>query len=512
MITTVNPEIFRQYDIRGIFNKDLTTEVAEAIGRAYGLYLLQQLKELNKLNKPKVSIGRDVRLSSSALRDALIKGIISTGVDVVDIGECPTPLQYFSLYHLALDGGIMITGSHNPPEFNGFKISIGRETIFGEEIQKIRRIVENSKQQTVSSKQKKRGGLEYYDIIPTYIDYVKKQFAALVSDKVTMKIVVDAGNGTAGLVAPDILRKLGCQVIELFCKPDGNFPNHHPDPTIPDNLKLLIETVKKQVADLGIAYDGDADRIGVVDENGRIIWGDELMIIFARDILRQGSGRGQGTEKPIFVGEVKCSQVMYDEIKRIGGNAIMWKTGHSLIKSKMKETNALLAGEMSGHMFFADRYFGYDDAIYASCRLIEILSKHKSRDPDTRFSSLLSGLPKTYTTPEIRIDCPDDKKFKVIDRLSEIIGQIFPSPLAGEGQGEGGLSGGNIKILDTIKIDGLRIIFDNGWALIRASNTQPVLVLRFESTTEKDLKDIRNLVEEKLSRAISAIFYTNSIK
>ena len=509
MITTVNPEIFRQYDIRGIYNRDLTPEIAHSIGAAYGIYLSQQKPEQTL----KVSIGRDVRLSSSALRDALIKGIISTGVDVVDIGECPTPLQYFSMYHLALDGGIMITGSHNPPEFNGFKISVGRETIFGEEIQKIRRIVENSKQQTVSSKQKKRGGLEYYDIIPTYIDYVKKQFAALVSDKVTMKIVVDAGNGTAGLVAPDILRKLGCQVIELFCKPDGNFPNHHPDPTIPDNLKLLIETVKKQVADLGIAYDGDADRIGVVDENGRIIWGDELMIIFARDILRQGPGiGGQGSEKPVFVGEVKCSQVMYDEIKRVGGNAIMWKTGHSLIKSKMKETNALLAGEMSGHMFFADRYFGYDDAIYATCRLIEILSKHKSRDPDTRFSSLLSGLPKTYTTPEIRIDCPDDKKFKVIDRLSEIIGQIFPSPLAGEGQGEGGLSGGNIKILDTIKIDGLRIIFDNGWALIRASNTQPVLVLRFESTTEKDLKDIRNLVEEKLSRAISAIFYTNSIK
>jgi len=495
MITTVNPEIFRQYDIRGIFNKDLTTEVAEAIGRAYGLYLLQQLKELNKLNKPKVSIGRDVRLSSSALRDALIKGIISTGVDVVDIGECPTPLQYFSLYHLALDGGIMITGSHNPPEFNGFKISIGRETIFGEEIQKIRRIVENSKQQAVSSKQQKRVRLEYYDIIPTYIDYVKKQFAALVSDKVTMKIVVDAGNGTAGLVAPDILRKLGCQVIELFCKPDGNFPNHHPDPTIPDNLKLLIEIVKKQGADLGIAYDGDADRIGVVDENGRIIWGDELMIIFARDILRQGPGiGGQGSEKPVFVGEVKCSQVMYDEIKRLGGNAIMWKTGHSLIKAKMKETGALLAGEMSGHMFFADRYFGYDDAIYASCRLIEILSKHKSRDPDTRFSSLLSGLPKTYTTPEIRIDCPDDKKFGVIENLSKVI------------------QSSDINIKDIIKIDGLRIIFDNGWALIRASNTQPVLVLRFESTTEKDLKDIRSVVEEKLSRAISAISYTNSIK
>ena len=490
MITTVNPEIFRQYDIRGIYNRDLTPEIARSIGAAYGIYLSQQKPE----QALKVSIGRDVRLSSYALKDALIKGVISTGVDVVDIGECPTPLQYFSLYHLALDGGIMITGSHNPPEFNGFKISVGRETIFGEEIQKIRRIVENSKQQTVSSKQKKRGGLEYYDIIPTYIDYVKKQFATLVSDKVTMKIVVDAGNGTAGLVAPDILRKLRCQVIELFCKPDGNFPNHHPDPTIPDNLKLLIETVKKQVADLGIAYDGDADRIGVVDENGRIIWGDELMIIFARDILRQGSGRGQGTEKPIFVGEVKCSQVMYDEIKRIGGNAIMWKTGHSLIKAKMKETGALLAGEMSGHMFFADRYFGYDDAIYATCRLIEILSKHKSRDPDTRFSSLLSGLPKTYTTPEIRIDCPDDKKFGVIENLSKVI------------------QSSDINIKDIIKIDGLRIIFDNGWALIRASNTQPVLVLRFESTTEKDLKDIRNLVEEKLSRAISAIFYTNSIK
>ncbi|MEK7688870.1 MAG: phosphomannomutase/phosphoglucomutase [Deltaproteobacteria bacterium] len=485
MITTVNPGIFRQYDIRGVFNKDLTAEAARAVGMAYGIYLNSKLKTHppNADSKLKVSVGRDVRLSSNILRDALIEGIISTGVDVVDIGECPTPLQYFSIFHLSLDGGIMITGSHNPPEFNGFKITVGKETIYGQEIQEIRKIIEGRYQ---GSGVMGRGKIEYYDIIPAYIDYLKRQFKG--SIKAPVKLVIDAGNGIAGPVAPKLLRELGCDVTELFCEPNGNFPNHHPDPTIPENLEDLIEAVKTQKADFGIAYDGDADRIGVVDENGAIIWGDQLLIIFARDILKQGSGvRGQESERLTFVGDVKCSQIMYDEIERLGGNAMMWKTGHSLIKSKMKETGAIFAGEMSGHIFFADRYFGYDDAIYASCRLTEIFSKHRLKEPSVRISSLLSGLPKTCTTPEIRIDCPDDKKFGVIDRLSETIGQK---------------QRGIPAVRDIIRIDGLRIVFDYGWALVRASNTQPVLVLRFEAATEKGLTEIKRFVEDILKTVI----------
>src|SRR3989304_5067627 len=374
MITDVNSGIFRQYDIRGIFNKDLTTEIARAIGAAYGVHLLKEARsKKQEARRFKISVGRDVRLSCVALSDALIKGILSTGIDVIDIGECPTPLQYFSMFHLNLDGGIMITGSHNPPEFNGFKISVGKETIYGESIQEIRRIIEASGEWPVASGQ--RGKIEHYDIISVYIDYIKRQFNGI-SDRPAIKVVIDAGNGIGGVVAPKLLRELGCDVIELFCEPDGRFPNHHPDPTLPENLKELIRVVKEKKADMGIAYDGDADRIGVVDENGSIIWGDQLMIIFARDMLENSNvKKGTVPKSATFVGEVKCSQIMYDEIQRLGGNAIMWKKGHSLIKSKMKETGAVLAGEMSGHIFFADRYFGYDDAIYASCRLIEILAK-----------------------------------------------------------------------------------------------------------------------------------------
>jgi len=482
MTTNVNHGIFRQYDIRGVFNKDLTADTARAIGTAYGIYLNSKLKTRD--SKFKVSVGRDVRLSSKTLRDALIEGIISTGVNVVDIGECPTPLQYFSIFHLSLDGGIMITGSHNPPEFNGFKITVGKETIYGQEIQEIRKIIESGCQvagdESHSNAFRGQGETGYYDIIPAYIDYLKRQFKG--SIKALVKLVVDAGNGTAGPVAPKLLRELECDVTELFCEPNGNFPNHHPDPTIPENLEDLIEAVKTHKADFGIAYDGDADRIGVVDENGSIIWGDQLMIIFARDILGQAAG-----DKSTFVGDVKCSQTMYDEIKRLGGNAVMWKTGHSLIKSKMKETDSVLAGEMSGHIFFADRYFGYDDALYASCRLTEIFSKHRLKEPSITISSLLSGLPETCATPEIRIDCPDDKKFDIIDRLSEMIGQKqMGIPL----------------VRDIIRIDGLRLVFDYGWGLVRASNTQPVLVLRFEATTEKGLTEIKRFVEDMLKTII----------
>jgi phosphomannomutase/phosphoglucomutase len=469
--------IFRKYDIRGIFGKDLNPEIAEHIGRAFALYLMEQRPGEGL----KVSIGRDVRMSSGALRDAVIRGIISSGIDVVDIGECPTPLQYFSLYHLNLDGGIMITGSHNPPEYNGFKLSIGKETIYGEEIQELRKIIEGDKEQSPQTRGKE-GRLEHYEIIPAYLNHLIEQFSESerggnISNPI--KVVIDAGNGTAGLVVPELLKKLGYEVVELYTTPDGRFPNHHPDPTVVENLKDIIEMVKEEKADFGAAYDGDGDRIGVVDEAGNVIWGDQLMIIYARDILHH---RAEGAA---FIGEVKCSQVMYDEIERLGGRAIMWKTGHSLIKAKMKEVGAILAGEMSGHIFFADRYFGYDDAIYATCRLLEILSKARAKSQVARFSELLAGTPKTISTPEIRIDCPDEEKFEVVERLSDVI----------RNENE------DLPIKDIIRIDGLRIVFEDGWALIRASNTQPVLVMRFEASTEGTLKRIQAFVKERLEMA-----------
>jgi phosphomannomutase/phosphoglucomutase len=360
----------------------------------------------------------------------------------------------------------MITGSHNPPEFNGLKISVGQETLYGEKIQDIRRIIERG------DVTQGTGTTERYEIIPKYREYLRKGFPTLGR----IKVVVDAGNGTAGLVAPHIMGDLGCEVIELYCEPDGNFPNHHPDPVVMENIKDLIETVVSSRADIGIGYDGDADRIGVVSDKGEVVWGDRLMIIFARDIIETQKSKGIA-EKPIIVGEVKSSQVMYEEIERLGGTPIMWKAGHSLIKRKMKETGALLGGEMSGHVCFADRYFGYDDAIYTSLRLLEILSKNGS---PYSIGRLLSGLPRSFSTPEIRFACPDEVKFKIVQRAKEVF-----------------------KDYPLYDIDGIRINFEKGWGLIRASNTQPALVLRFEATDENSLREIREFVEGKLNAVIA---------
>ncbi|MGH7273901.1 MAG: phosphomannomutase/phosphoglucomutase, partial [Nitrospiria bacterium] len=355
--------IFREYDIRGIVGQDLTLDLTEEIGRAFGSYLVQQ-------GCSHISLGRDVRLSSPPLRERLAWGLLSTGVNITDIGICPTPLLYFSLFRLPVQGGVMITGSHNPSEFNGFKLCVGKGTIFGEEIQKIRKLIEQGKYESG------HGELNTSEIIPAYIDYVSSQFSeSMRGSKRSIKVVVDAGNATAGLVAPSLLKKLGCEVIELYCEADGRFPNHHPDPTVTENLKDLIQKVKESRADAGIGYDGDADRIGVVDEKGEIIWGDRLMMIYARDILAK---HPKNQPPPVFISEVKGSHLLYEDIRKRGGRAIMWKTGHSLIKAKMREENAVLAGEMSGHLFFADHYFGYDDAIYATCRLVEILA-HSER-------------------------------------------------------------------------------------------------------------------------------------
>ncbi|MDY6845045.1 MAG: phosphomannomutase/phosphoglucomutase [Thermodesulfobacteriota bacterium] len=447
----MNPEIFREYDIRGLEEKDLTDSVVKTIGQGYGTYI-------SGMGVQELVVGRDGRLSSSRLRDALIEGVTSTGCNVIDLGVCPTPVFYFALHHLDVSGGMMITGSHNPPEFNGFKLCVDKTTIYGEEIQKFKRLIE--KGAFISG----TGTLSFYDIIPAYQQYIER----CIGDIGGIKVVVDAGNGTAGVVAPTLLADMGCEVIPMYCELDGRFPHHHPDPTIPENLLDLIEKVRQTHAHLGIGYDGDADRLGIVDENGTIIWGDNLLIIFARDILREHPGA-------TIISEVKCSMNLYREIEQLGGRGIMWKAGHSLIKGKMKEEGALVAGEMSGHMFFADRYFGYDDAIYATCRLIEIVKKTKKN-----VSELLDGVPKTFVTPEIRFECPEHKKFRVVETIKADFSQKY-------------------KIID---VDGVRVLFDDGWGLIRASNTQPALVIRFEATTQKRLEEIKELFEGELAKVV----------
>ncbi len=444
--------IFREYDIRGIFPEELNAETAQQLGLAMGTYFHEN-------GKARVSVGRDCRLSSPDLSQGLIKGLVSSGMDVVDVGMVPTPLLYFSLHHLEVDGGIQITGSHNPSEYNGFKICLGKTSIHGEEIQKIKRIVESKRFKTG------RGELKQAGITGVYTDYLSKNIKP---GPLKCRVVVDAGNGIGGEVGVETYKRMGFDVIPLYCEPDGLFPNHHPDPTIPENLQDLIAKVKATSADLGIAFDGDADRIGVVDRKGRIIWGDQLMIVFSRDLLKRQPGAA-------IIGEVKCSQVLYDDIESRGGRGIMWKAGHSLIKSKMKEESALLAGEMSGHLFFADRYFGFDDAIYAGARLLEILS-YGSKD----LESLLADIPAMMNTPEIRVDCPDDRKFSIVAHLIEDFKKEYP----------------------VIDVDGARVIFDGGWGLVRASNTQPVLVLRFEATDEIRLKEIQRIFMTKLEQML----------
>ena len=450
----INPQIFREYDIRGVVNKDLTLDVVRRLGQGFGTLMTHS-------GRRELVVGRDGRLSSKAFAEALIEGLISTGCDVVDIGLCPTPVYYFSIFHLDRDGGMMVTGSHNPPEFNGFKVSVGKSTIFGQDIQNLRELIEKGKFVTG------KGDLSRTETVQPYQDYIMENIRVARR----MRVVIDAGNGTAGVVAGPLLRDLGCEVEELYCEVDGRFPNHFPDPTIPGNLTDLIDRVKETRADVGIGYDGDGDRIGVVDDQGNVLWGDQLMILFSREILNR-------KKRSAFVAEVKCSQNLFDDIEKHGGKALMWKTGHSLIKEKMKEEKAALGGEMSGHIFFADRYFGYDDAVYASCRLIELLSR-----TDERLSGLLGDVPKTFITPEIRVDCPDEIKFRVVEKVKEVLRKDHP----------------------IIDVDGVRVKFEDGWGLVRPSNTQPALVLRFEASTEKRREEIKELVEEKVRLAVASL-------
>ncbi len=443
----MNPEMFREYDIRGIADKDMTDDDVLLIGKGVGTFLRER-------GRSKLTVGRDCRLTSLRYSEKVIEGLLSTGCDVIDIGVCPTPVLYFSIQHLDQEGGVMVTASHNPMEYNGFKLCMDLDSIHGKDIQTIFKIIN---EQSFSSG---RGDLSTADVVTAYKAFVTNN----INLSTSLKIGVDAGNGTAGVVAVPVMKNLGCDVYDIYCDMDGSFPNHEADPTVAQNMQDLISLVREKRLDVGIGYDGDGDRIGVVDERGDIVFGDQLMIIFSREILSRRPGA-------TFISEVKCSKTMYDDIEKNGGRPIMWKTGHSLIKQKMKEENAVLAGEMSGHMFFADRYFGYDDAIYASCRLLEILS-----DTGKTISQLLSGLPKTYSTPEIRVECPDDKKFAVVKRATEFFRERYP----------------------VIDIDGVRILFDDGWGLVRASNTQPALVLRFEAMSASRLSEVRHLVESAL--------------
>ena len=445
----MNSQVFREYDIRGVVEDDFDDEFVTDLGRAYATILLEA-------GKRTITLGRDCRLSSDALRDLLIEGLIPSGIDVVDVGVVPTPLLYFSVLHWQMDGGAMITGSHNAAEYNGFKLGVGPTTIFGAEIQRVMRIIEARAFKSTGAK----GTLTGRSVLPDYREYIKSHIRL----KPGMKVAVDGGNGCGGVVAAPLMREMGLETIELYIEMDGRFPNHHPDPTVEANMRDLINAVKTQHPQVGIAYDGDADRIGAVDENGKIVWGDDLMVAFARSILKERPGAA-------IIGDVKCSGRLYDDIARHGGRPIMWKTGHSLIKSKLKEENAALAGEMSGHKFFNDRYYGFDDAIYASFRLLEILGQE-----GRGLAAILADLPHTYSTPEIRVVCPDDRKFEVVRKAAE----YFRAHYA------------------TIDIDGARVNFPGGWGLVRASNTQPALVLRFEANDEKALGEIRSLFEGKL--------------
>ena len=446
----LNPFMFREYDIRGIVEKDLTKETVELIGKALAAHALKQkIKE--------AVIGRDNRPSSDWVFDSLKEGMLSTGMNVIDLGLVPIPAFYYVLEKQKRNFGAMITGSHNPKEFNGFKVSLHNHCIFGKEIQKIRQLCEKGKFPKGKGKETR-----YERALQDYQEMILEKIQLNRNKK--LKVVLDCGNGTASVIAPSLFKALGIELVELYCTSDGSFPNHVPDPVVPQHLQGLIEKVKQEKADLGIALDGDVDRIGVIDEKGGIIWGDMLMILFSRELLKK-------KPKQKILVEVKCSQAVIDDIKAHNGIPLLCATGHSLIEARMVKEKALLAGEMSGHFFFADEYFGYDDAMYAAGRLFRLLSN----SPQS-LSSLLSDAPKYFSSPEIRAECPDKEKKRIVAEIKKYFKQKY----------------------EVIEIDGARVLFKEGWGLVRASNTQPVLVLRFEGKTQKALEEIKSEFREKL--------------
>jgi len=446
--------IFREYDIRGIYNKEFNKDFAYLLGKAYAQYYFQKHNKKNLT----VTLGHDARVSCGEIKEALSRGLQECGVHVVYLGLVTSPITYFTTFEVPnIDGSIMITGSHNPPDYNGFKISVGKGTIFGEEIQEIRKIIEKNEYVSGQGKETKM------DIFPQYVERYKKEFGNIPK----FPLVLDCGNGAAGCIVKKLFQAVGLDPVILFEEPDGRFPNHHPDPTVEKNLVDLKAAVLKHNAVVGIGFDGDADRIGIVDHTGKMVYGDELMVIISRAILAENAGAK-------IIGDVKCSDRLYTDIKQHGGQPIMWKTGHSLIKEKIKIEKAPFGGEMSGHVFFADRNHGYDDALYAALRLCEIIAKSKKDIP-----GLLTGLPSSYNTPEIRIDTTEEKKVKIVEVLKT--------------QFSGGAD------YTTNLIDGVRISFTDGWALARASNTQPVLVLRYEASTQAGLDKIRTTIENTVN-------------
>ena len=448
---SISQTIFRQYDVRGIVGTDLTVEVAYGIGRGYAAYLN------SRGITGAVAVGRDNRPSGDALRDALVRGLTECGVDVVDVGVVPTPLLYWTLHHEPVVGGIQITGSHNPPEYNGFKMCVGTGSLHGEEIQVLYRLIVGGDFPSG------HGAVRHVPVVDRYVGDIAARIGRIArSDGSTIKVVYDCGNGAAALVAPQLMTALGVDGVGLFTESDGTFPNHHPDPTVPENLADCISAVRQSGAELGVAFDGDADRIGVVDRDGRIIWGDHILILYARDVLAR-TGVGQ----PIIF-DVKCSQALTDGIEQAGGVPVMWKTGHSLIKDKMKAMHAPIAGEMSGHMFFTEGFYGHDDALYAAARLLRIIA-----DSGKRIDELLSDVPPFVSTPELRIDTDEASKFEIVARAAAHFKATH----------------------DVIDVDGVRVLFGDGWGLLRASNTQPVIVARFEASSAERLAEIRGVME-----------------
>ena len=442
----INPYIFREYDIRGKVVEDFPPEVVVLIGRAFGTLV-------KRSGGREVAISGDIRVTTPDLINYFKEGVLSTGVDVINIGIVPTPVNYYSLYKLEVAGAVQITGSHNPPEFNGFKLSLHKKPVYGEQIKLMKKFIDKLDFDIGE------GSETRYKILPDY--------NAMITNKISIekpiKVVMDCGNAAAAINAPTIFNNLGVELTELYCEPDGSFPNHHPDPSVEENLLDLIQIMKSGQYDVGIAFDGDADRLGVIDETGDIIWADQLIAIFLPEVIEPG-------DKIIF--DVKCSQALEDMIKKYKGEPVMWKTGHSLIKDKMAELNCKLGGEMSGHIFFADDYYGYDDAIYVAARLIQLLSK-----TDKKLSELKSEIPVYYSTPEIRLEADsDEEKFNI----SKLAVDYFT------------------KHNNCITVDGVRIIYENGWGLVRASNTQPVIVCRFEANTIDNMNQIKKMVLDKL--------------
>ena len=452
---SLNAEIFRAYDIRGVADRDLTDEVVFDLGRALG-------SEAVASGATTFAVGRDCRLSGPRLQTALVRGLMATGLKVLDVGMVPTPVLYFSVFHFGLGGGVQITGSHNPPEFNGFKMLLGRDALHGGGVQALyRRMV-------AQSFASGSGSTEPLAVEEAYLSHIAGSMK--MGDR-KLKVLIDGGNGIGGPLALQLAARLGVEAVGRFIEPDGRFPNHHPDPTTVETVEIMAHDVKAYGCDFAVGLDGDADRVGVVDGNGEVQWGDRLLALFARGVLKEAPGA-------TIVGEVKCSKTLYDDITKHGGNGVMWKTGHSLIKAKMKETGALLAGEMSGHIFFKHRYYGFDDGLYAMARLLELMSNtHET------ISSLLADIPTTFVTPELRVDCPDHLKFAIVERVVASL----------KGQG-----------LDVNDIDGARVTFADGWGLIRASNTQPVLVMRTEATTPERRDEIKAFLEATIAAAEQA--------